>query len=430
VLAATLAVVAGSLAATGPAFADTTTTTVPAATTTTIPANIVGFNRLHWIKENAAYQIRIRVRSLNAAIKVVQEKPYLGTDGTTLVTGMNSDKTGLEALGTKIAGDTTVKQAAADRLLIFTEFRVYRLVLPVANDVIAVDYTDNLTLPSLDQSITQLKAQINSCNEGVLGPLVSSMETQVQIATAATSGLAAEVLSYTPAQWNANHKLLNDATSDIRAANRAIAVAKSDLRKADRYLRKGLADHSCGTTTTTPSSTTTTSPTTTTTTVPTTTTSTTTSSTTSSTTTTVASPNCSAAASGTVLSRTGWWASTNAPSGSADAPAHAIDGNMKTRFSTDEDQAPGLYLRLNMRSLQTFDQLQMDVPYSPRDYARGYRVEVSADGTSWSTVATCTGVRAPEVVSFPAQTAQYLEVVLNTSNSSWWWSVDELYVRH
>jgi hypothetical protein len=35
-------------------------------------------------------------------------------------------------------------------------------------------------------------------------------------------------------------------------------------------------------------------------------------------------------------------ASTNAPSSSADAPAKALDGDLTTRFSTNEHQAPGL----------------------------------------------------------------------------------------
>ena len=63
--------------------------------------------------------------------------------------------------------------------------------------------------------------------------------------------------------------------------------------------------------------------------------------TTAPTTTTTAVPgsNCSASVSGTALERTGWSATTNAPSSSADAPAKALDGNYSTRFSTGELQA-------------------------------------------------------------------------------------------
>jgi hypothetical protein len=118
-------------------------------------------------------------------------------------------------------------------------------------------------------------------------------------------------------------------------------------------------------------------------------------------------------------------ASTNAPTNSADAPANALDGKLTTRFSTNEDQASGLYLEVDLGSAQGFYELQMAVPNSATDYARDYDVDVSANGTSWATVARCTGTTTPETVSFDAQSARYLKVIL-TSAATKWWSVDEL----
>jgi hypothetical protein len=136
---------------------------------------------------------------------------------------------------------------------------------------------------------------------------------------------------------------------------------------------------------------------------------------------------CTSSPAGTPLQRTGWTASTNAPSPSNYAPANAIDGNLSTRFSTAEPQSPGLYLELNLGSPQVFDQVFMEVPNSPTDYARAYQVEVSSNGSSWTTVASCTGTGTSEVASFPAQTAQYVLVSL-TGSASYWWSVDEIYL--
>jgi len=78
-----------------------------------------------------------------------------------------------------------------------------------------------------------------------------------------------------------------------------------------------------------------------------------------------------------------------------------------------------------MGSSQTFDELAMNVPNSATDYARSYVVEVSTNATSWSVVASCTGTGTPEIVSFPAQTAQYVAVVLSAAESPYWWSIDE-----
>ena len=138
-------------------------------------------------------------------------------------------------------------------------------------------------------------------------------------------------------------------------------------------------------------------------------------------------PDCSASVAGQALDRSAWVASTNAKPRSADAAANAVDGNLGTRFSTDQAQAANLYFEVDMGAKATFDELSMAVPNSPTDYARGYGVQVSNDGKSWATVATCSGTSTPEVVSFAAQTAQYVRVFL-TASSTYWWSIDEFNV--
>jgi hypothetical protein len=45
-------------------------------------------------------------------------------------------------------------------------------------------------------------------------------------------------------------------------------------------------------------------------------------------------------------------------------------------------------------------------------------------------VTAAVGTSSSEVVSFPAQTGQYVEVSLTQSISPNWWSVDELYLLH
>ena len=146
---------------------------------------------------------------------------------------------------------------------------------------------------------------------------------------------------------------------------------------------------------------------------------------TSTTTTTVPGSDCSASANGTAFGRSGWVATTNAPSSSADVPANALDGKLTTRFSTSEHQAPGLYFEVKLGTAQVFDELAMEVPNSPTDYARGYDVEVSTNGSAWATAAACAGTGTSEIVSFSTQTARYVRVVLTAGTTSDWWSIDE-----
>ncbi|MGH9104930.1 MAG: discoidin domain-containing protein [Acidimicrobiales bacterium] len=136
--------------------------------------------------------------------------------------------------------------------------------------------------------------------------------------------------------------------------------------------------------------------------------------------------NCDASISGTALHRGTWVASTNSASKSTDEPAYALDGSYHTRFSTNETQAPGLFFEVDMGLVMTFDELVMQTPHSPTDFARGYEVQVSNNGAAWATVASCAGVKNPEVVTFGVQKARYLRVVLTKATPKYWWSIDEL----
>jgi F5/8 type C domain len=130
-----------------------------------------------------------------------------------------------------------------------------------------------------------------------------------------------------------------------------------------------------------------------------------------------------ASASETALSETGWVASSNTNSSSADAPQNAISGDTGARFSSDAAQAAGMWWQANMGSAQTFNQVEMDSGGYATDYALGYNIEVSSNGSTWTTVYSGTGTSSPETATFTAQTAQYIRVVLTQSESTSWWSM-------
>jgi beta-glucosidase len=125
------------------------------------------------------------------------------------------------------------------------------------------------------------------------------------------------------------------------------------------------------------------------------------------------------------LDRSGWTASAS-PSSTTDVPAHMLDGSTATRWTTGTPMTNGQTVTLDLGATRTFSRLTMDSASSTNDYARGYQVLISTDGTTWSAaVATGTGTSALVSVTFPPQTARYLRIV-QTGSSSWWWSIAEL----
>jgi beta-glucosidase len=124
--------------------------------------------------------------------------------------------------------------------------------------------------------------------------------------------------------------------------------------------------------------------------------------------------------SGTVLPRTGWVASASA-TGGGDVPANVLDGNAGTRWSTGTPMVNGQTFTLDLGAARSFSKLVMDSGGSANDYAHGYQVFVSADGTNFGTaIATGTPTTAVVTVTFPTATARYVRIVQTGASSSWW----------
>ena len=116
---------------------------------------------------------------------------------------------------------------------IYSDYRVYDFLLPAVQDVVEVDSITNVKLPALATAIAGLTGKENSSNQGVLAPLVSNMQSQSSTATSAMSGLSAQLLGFTVAEWNSNHGLLNGARTELFIANKALGTAWKDNQKAN-----------------------------------------------------------------------------------------------------------------------------------------------------------------------------------------------------
>jgi RHS repeat-associated protein len=126
-----------------------------------------------------------------------------------------------------------------------------------------------------------------------------------------------------------------------------------------------------------------------------------------------------------LLLRGGWTATASPNSSNAQL---GIDGKVETEWSTGTGQVNGQWLKVDMKAAQTFNEITLDVTCNPADYARGYQVFVSNDGSSWgSAVASGTGTSSMITAAFPTQTARYLKVV-QTATASNYWGVAELNV--
>jgi glucosylceramidase len=118
---------------------------------------------------------------------------------------------------------------------------------------------------------------------------------------------------------------------------------------------------------------------------------------------------------------TGWTATANPATTGADAVPNAADGDASTRYSTDAAQAPGQYLQVDFGKKIPARQVVFDTGASTGDYPRAYTVQVSTDGTHWTTaVAAATGSGQLTTVNLPGAPIRYVRLTLTAASTSWW----------
>jgi hypothetical protein len=254
---------AASLAVTGAADAATssgtpTTASTASTTTTTLPQTLPGMKSL------ANHQITRRVTALDAAAKRASKVKGLGAERSTIETYLSNDVAPLKQLDTKIRSDQSVQQATADYQTIFTNFRVYRLVLPAAHVAGVASRVTNTAVPALQAAATKVQQHGKAADQATVSPLLANLNSEITTATNATNGLATTVLGYTPAQFNSDYSLLTgpqtsakDATVAVRHGHKDVQQMRHILDPASVHHAKGHgkhgAKHAASTTTTTTS---------------------------------------------------------------------------------------------------------------------------------------------------------------------------------
>ena len=138
----------------------------------------------------------------------------------------------------------------------------------------------------------------------------------------------------------------------------------------------------------------------------------------------------------TALTRTGWVLSTCTTAATCGGTlANATDGNASTAWTTAKvqtsvqpfDGANTQFFKVDMLASQSFVGVGLDAGTNVNNFPHSYKVEVSTDNATWTSVATGTGTTPLVNVAFGTQTARYLRVSI-TATTTVPWSIAELNV--
>jgi hypothetical protein len=196
-----------------------------------VPTSLAG------IKAQAATDITDRVNDLHGAITKVDAAEGLGPSQATLVSYLATDIAPLQQLNQTIQADSTVQQAAHDFGTIFSDYRVYVLVLPAARMAADADHATTTAIPKLTAGAAKAQSRVTPANQATLQPLIDDLNGQISTATNATNGLAATVLAFTPPQWNTNNALLAASKASDQATAGALQKGRADVKQIVQDLR-------------------------------------------------------------------------------------------------------------------------------------------------------------------------------------------------
>jgi len=113
--------------------------------------------------------------------------------------------------------------------------------------------------------------------------------------------------------------------------------------------------------------------------------------------------------------------------GTTFVPANAVDGDPSTRWSADYSAQP--WLAVDLGEPRTIDEVTLRWE---RASASGFRLDVSDDGTTWTEVASRTGLEAAartDVVTVEPTTARHLRVTVTAKAMEPWLSLYDVEVR-
>lgn len=180
--------------------------------------------RLQNIITKGDQEISRRLASLNNLTSIVNAATKLtASDKTTLDNEITTEISGLTALKTKLDSETTIEAARTDAQQIYSDYRVYALVLPKAH---LVKFADSIQ--AVDSKLTTFAGKLQSriTTEQQAGKDVSAMQaalmdmnSKISAAQAAASQIESGVINLQPSDYNSNHQLLSNDMAQLKTAH-------------------------------------------------------------------------------------------------------------------------------------------------------------------------------------------------------------------
>jgi hypothetical protein len=174
-------------------------------------------------KGNAEISRRLTtLGSLSSKINAASE--LTASDKTSLSTEVSTEVSALTALKTKLDADTDLATAKTDANSIFTEYRVYALVVPQVELVKTAD-NQQVTESKLSDLAIKLHSRITGSNS-----TLSDMTAKINAAQAISSSIETKVVTLQPTDYDTDHRVLSGDATQLKTAQTDNQAAASDAK--------------------------------------------------------------------------------------------------------------------------------------------------------------------------------------------------------
>lgn len=128
---------------------------------------------------------------------------------------------------------------------------------------------------------------------------------------------------------------------------------------------------------------------------------------------------------------TGWKATASVTAaGNADVATHAFDGQLGTRWATGRNQAGNETFTIDLGATRSLSRVVLDATTHPTDFPSAWELEVSTNGTVFTSAATGKGAMVTDI-RFSSRMARHVRVRQTGTTpapNGAWWSIDEIRV--
>ncbi len=200
-----------------------------ASSTSTSAAKSAGSARLDTVKSTANARIQGRLETLHALALAVSDSKYLTADEkSALDQQINADLSGLTALSSKMAAETTAAAVRVDEVAMVDGYRVYLLMAPQTRltEALAAESDAAATLEKAYTALSDLAAKQSG---GATATQKSELADLQSEANAAQSTIANQVTTELAIQPSPNETAIHGALEPVKDA---VKSARQDLVKA------------------------------------------------------------------------------------------------------------------------------------------------------------------------------------------------------